>query len=1305
MKLYPLLLVAVFAIGIASAQVSIVNDTLFNLDNNAYLKVLATQTSTNITIFKSTDSPTSALQFYINGTPIRFTASTNKTLSNISYNNATDAATYTGNGVTGYLNVSARMNLTQRFYNLKVDGTINQTIQSDGTGWVTFNYTGWGPNQHEFEISRVVTTYIPPTPANLASSTGNFFVNHSWQAGNGNITDSFNVKVNGTWHNSTTTPYYNNSGLAPHGWSNISVYSFNNSGLGRMNSTAASQNTQVPNNAPVLAGIGTRSIDENQPLSFTVSATDADGDTITYGTNATRGTLNPGTGQFTWTPTFAESGNYVWSFNSSDGYGGVDSETITVTVTSVPLTIISRSPSSDPASTEGSTRNFNLTLNRTANVTWYINGTSVQANTSITLASYTNRTASAGIYNVTAVVSDAYDTTSTMWNWTVNAVPTYIPPTPASLANNTGNFFVNHSWQAGNGNVTDSYNVNVNGTWHNGTTTPYYNNSGLSPHGWSNISVYSWNNSGMGRMNSTPATQYTQVPNNPPVQAGIGSKSINENQPLSFTVSATDVDSDPLTYGTNATRGTLNPGTGQFTWTPTYGDSGIYVWYFNSSDGYGGVDSETITVTVTHMPLSITSRSPGTDPTTTVGIAQAFSVTLNRSATVTWYINGISVQINTSSTTASYTNLTAGVGIYNVTASVSDAYDTTSTMWNWTVNAAPMGAPGITSFAPSSPVNNTAGATRTFNVTVNQTVDVTWYINGTTVFNQTNVTVSSYTNTSAALGIWNVTATANNTNGAVSKMWIWNVTAAMVINITSPANNSVNDTGYVNVTITLNMPGTALLNWEGINESMNGAGTNFYKNKIGLLSGNYSFRVYANDSSVSNVSETRIITVNRTTVTGLSDYTDPVTGNVNRTVNLLAPGGNSTLTIFNGTNATLNGTPITGIIIDSLNRVNSTFVVNLGGNEKLIGENLSLGPAGARFRPDIQIRLNYTDEQLEAAGITASTLRVKLYNTTKNTWVDQVPYTLNTTGKYITANVSHFSIFALIGTGVAPVPTPAVLTPGGGGGGAGAISPEPVNNIDTFEIMEEYLGANVPASYIYTTPDLVISEVLITPAKNFGTTSIRVEMLKDLSKIEGVTQPEGIVYKYANIWVGAKELESEQGIIDAFIGFKVDRSWLAENNLGEGSISLLRWDGSKWVSLETEPRSIDEQFVYYMAKTSGFSPFAIVAGSPYPLATIAAVETPVLIKPTLQKITESGVLLWGYIVISIIFIGLVLFILMRYKKPVKVYEKAMEIKPGDADAWSNRGFDLYEQGNYDEAIKAYDKAIEMIHKSGKEKKD
>ena len=60
----------------------------------------------------------------------------------------------------------------------------------------------------------------------------------------------------------------------------------------------------------------------------------------------------------------------------------------------------------------------------------------------------------------------------------------------------------------------------------------------------------------------------------------------------------TDADSDPITYGTNASHGVLNKTTGEYSWTTNSSDVGTYTWYFNSSDNYGGIDTETITVTV-----------------------------------------------------------------------------------------------------------------------------------------------------------------------------------------------------------------------------------------------------------------------------------------------------------------------------------------------------------------------------------------------------------------------------------------------------------------------------------------------------------------------------------------------------------------------------------------------------------------------------------------------------------------------------------------------------------------------------------
>lgn len=87
----------------------------------------------------------------------------------------------------------------------------------------------------------------------------------------------------------------------------------------------------------------------------------------------------------------------------------------------------------------------------------------------------------------------------------------YIPPSPISLTNTTGEYWVNHSWSAGSGNITDSYNVSVNGIWNNGSTLTY-NNSSVGVGHWSNISIYAYNLSNTGTLNSTPVSMNTQAP-------------------------------------------------------------------------------------------------------------------------------------------------------------------------------------------------------------------------------------------------------------------------------------------------------------------------------------------------------------------------------------------------------------------------------------------------------------------------------------------------------------------------------------------------------------------------------------------------------------------------------------------------------------------------------------------------------------------------------------------------------------------------------------------------------------------------
>ncbi len=670
--------------------------------------------------------------------------------------------------------------------------------------------------------------YIPPAPANLTSMQGNFWINNSWQAGAGNATDSYNVSVNGSWMNGTTNAYYNDT-VGPHGWSNITVWAYNNSDGGSLSSAPVSQSTQVANNAPLQTAIGNKSVDGGQWLNFTVNATDADNDTITYGTNTTKGSFNTTTGNFSWLTTYSDAGTYIWYFNSSDGYGGIASETITITVNNTPLSISSFSPSSDPTTIQGTAQTFNVTLNRNANVTWYMNGTQVQTDTGVISAGYTNSTVTVGTWNVTASATDGIDTVSRTWNWTVNAQPiaSYVPSVPTNLQNTSGNFWVNHTWQAGAGNTTDSYNISVNGTWYNGTTDTF-KNSTTAPHGWVNITVWAYNSSGTGSLSAGSISQDTQVANNPPIQDPIGNKSVNEGQWLNFTVHATDADNDTITYGTNATKGTFDITTGNYSWLTNYGDAGVYVWYFNSSDGYGGVASETITVTVNGTPLSITNSSPVSDPTSIVGTPQTFSINLNRTANVTWYINGSVMQTNSSTSSANYTNSTEGVGTYNVTAAATDGYYSASKQWNWIVNPQPVYAPSITFWSNSKTNNNSltlavnTSETVNFNATANQTITTwNWYQDGV---NQNN-NYDNFTTSWSTSGTKSIQVNATNSNGT-SNTITWNITvqAQPATYIPPSPANITSTTGnfWVNTTWLPGMGNTT----DSYNISVNGAWTN-----------------------------------------------------------------------------------------------------------------------------------------------------------------------------------------------------------------------------------------------------------------------------------------------------------------------------------------------------------------------------------------------------------------------------------------------------------------------------------------------
>jgi PKD repeat protein len=95
--------------------------------------------------------------------------------------------------------------------------------------------------------------------------------------------------------------------------------------------------------------------------------------------------------------------------------------------------------------------------------------------------------------------------------------------------------------------------------------------------------------------------------NTAPVVTAPANQSVNEGQTVTFTVSATDANSDHVTLTASglpsgAAFNDLGNNTGTFTWSPNFTQSGTYTVTFTGNDGHGGSATATTTITVNDVP-------------------------------------------------------------------------------------------------------------------------------------------------------------------------------------------------------------------------------------------------------------------------------------------------------------------------------------------------------------------------------------------------------------------------------------------------------------------------------------------------------------------------------------------------------------------------------------------------------------------------------------------------------------------------------------------------------------------------------
>ena len=535
------------------------------------------------------------------------------------------------------------------------------------------------------------------------------------------------------------------------------------------------------NRSPALAAIGNKSVNENMALSFTVSATDPDSDTLTYSASGlpTGATFNASTRVFSWTPTYAQGGSYNLTFSVNDGNSATASETITITVSN-----LNRDPLLGAIGNKSTTENSNLTFTLSAtdpdgdSLTYSSSNlpTGASFNVSSGVFSWTPGLAQAGSYpgvrfTVTdGNLSDSEDIAITVTN--TNTPPVLAAIGAKSIAEGSVLTFTLSASDADGDTLTYSASNLPTGASFNVSSGVF----SWTP-GYDQAATYSgvrFSVSDGSLTDSEDITITVSNTNRSPALAAIGNKSVNENMALSFTVSATDPDSDTLTYSASGlpTGATFNASTRVFSWTPTYAQGGSYNLTFSVNDGNSATASETITITVSNLNRDPLLGAIGNKSTTeNSNLTFTLSATDPDGDSLTYSSSNLptGASFNVSSGVFSWTPGLAQAGSYpgvrfTVTdGNLSDSEDIAITVTN--TNTPPVLAPiGAKSIAESSVLTFTLSASDADGDTL--TYSASNLPTGAS-FNP-NSRRFSWTSTYAQVGSYNVTFSVNDGNGGTA---------------------------------------------------------------------------------------------------------------------------------------------------------------------------------------------------------------------------------------------------------------------------------------------------------------------------------------------------------------------------------------------------------------------------------------------------------------------------------------------------------------------------------------------------------
>jgi PGF-pre-PGF domain-containing protein len=159
---------------------------------------------------------------------------------------------------------------------------------------------------------------------------------------------------------------------------------------------------------------------------------------------------------------------------------------------------------------------------------------------------------------------------------------------------------------------------------------------------------------------------------------------------------------------------------------------------------------------------------------------------------------------------------------------------------------------------------------------------------------------------------------------------------------------------------------------------------------------------------------------------------------------------------------------------------------------------------------------------------------------------------------------------------------------GGGGGG----SPEPASNVEAKELSQAFVTNDKAVQFDFTKNATCVVYVGFDAKKTVGRTTTIAEQLKNKSTLT-YGLPDGVVYKYFNVWVGNSGYATGKNIGNSVICFKVPKSWIQDKKIDPNSITLNRYNNKTWEQIPASFLREDDKYLYFKSSVSGYSFFAI----------------------------------------------------------------------------------------------------------------